>query len=152
VNWPKSREVLSRGGNLYTRLVLDLGLKDATGGYRVFRAQTLRTLNLDSIASQGYCFQVDMARRTVEAGLRVREVPISFVEREFGTSKMSGAIVREALWRVTVWGAAERVDRARALAKRQKAARAARKADRTRPRRELPASAQSKSEPAGGGI
>jgi dolichol-phosphate mannosyltransferase len=113
VNWPRSRQVLSRGGNLYTRMALDLPLRDATGGYRVFRAQTLRDLQLDDLASQGYCFQVDMARRALAADKKVVEVPITFVEREFGDSKMSGRIVREALWRVTVWGAKERTGRAK---------------------------------------
>ncbi len=134
VNWPKSREVLSRGGNLYTRLALDIPLRDATGGYRVFRASTLRTLQLEDVASQGYCFQVDMARRAVQSGLRVVEVPITFVEREYGTSKMSSSIVREALWRVTVWGAQERArgvkDRAqsaRAAQRRRREARAAKR-------------------------
>lgn len=124
VNWPRSREVLSRGGNLYTRLALDVPLKDATGGYRVFRAGTLRSLALDAVASQGYCFQVDMARRAVQQGMRVVEVPITFVEREYGTSKMSGSIVREALWRVTVWGAQERASRARTAARRLRSRRA----------------------------
>lgn len=114
VNWPKSREVLSRGGNLYTRLALTIPLRDATGGYRAFRASTLRALELDDVASQGYCFQVDMARRALAQGLRVVEVPITFVEREYGTSKMSGSIVREALWRVTVWGVQERGAKVRA--------------------------------------
>jgi dolichol-phosphate mannosyltransferase len=113
VNWPRSREVLSRGGNLYTRVALDVPLRDATGGYRAFRAQTLRDLELHDVASQGYCFQVDMARRAVQSGKRVVEVPITFVEREHGDSKMSGSIVREALWRVTVWGAQERAARVR---------------------------------------
>ena len=125
VNWPRSREVLSRGGNLYTRMALDVPLQDATGGYRVFRAQTLRDLQLHDVASQGYCFQVDMARRAVRQGKRVVEVPITFVEREFGTSKMSGSIVREALWRVTVWGAQERVEKVRSAAARRRARRAA---------------------------
>jgi dolichol-phosphate mannosyltransferase len=106
VNWPRSRELLSRGGNTYVRLVLGLGLRDATGGFRAFRRETLDKLDLDAVASQGYCFQVDLARRAVSQGLRVVEVPIEFVEREHGVSKMSGAIVREALWRVTVWGLA----------------------------------------------
>ncbi|MGB7983292.1 MAG: polyprenol monophosphomannose synthase [Candidatus Nanopelagicales bacterium] len=127
VNWPKSREVLSRGGNLYTRMALDVPLRDATGGYRVFRASTLRTLDLHQVASQGYCFQVDMARRAVAADLRVREVPITFEEREFGTSKMSGSIVREALWRVTVWGAQERADKVRAAVRWRREARAERR-------------------------
>jgi dolichol-phosphate mannosyltransferase len=106
VNWPRSRELLSRGGNTYVRLALGLGLRDATGGFRAFRRETLDKLDLDAVASQGYCFQVDLARRAVSQELRVVEVPIEFVEREHGVSKMSGAIVREALWRVTVWGLA----------------------------------------------
>jgi dolichol-phosphate mannosyltransferase len=106
VNWPRSRELLSRGGNTYVRVALGLGLRDATGGFRAFRRETLDKLDLDAVASQGYCFQVDLARRAVSQGLRVAEVPIEFVEREHGVSKMSGAIVREALWRVTVWGLA----------------------------------------------
>jgi len=106
VNWPRSREVLSRGGNLYVRVLLGLPLRDATGGYRAFRADTLRRLDLDRVQSQGYCFQVDLAARAVRAGFRVAEVPITFVERERGESKMSSAIVAEALARVTVWGLA----------------------------------------------
>lgn len=104
VNWPRSRELLSRGGNAYTRLVLGLPLRDATGGYRVFRRTTLEALPLGEIDSQGYCFQVDLAWRTWRSGLRVVEVPITFVERELGESKMSRQIVAEALWRVTWWG------------------------------------------------
>ncbi len=103
-NWPKSRELLSRGGNTYARMMLGIGLRDATGGYRAYRAGTLRKIALDEVESQGYCFQIDLAVRALRAGLRVVEVPITFVEREHGTSKMSRAIVLEALWRVTVWG------------------------------------------------
>jgi dolichol-phosphate mannosyltransferase len=127
VNWPRSREFLSRGGNMYTRMALDVPLQDATGGYRVFRASTLRALELHNVASQGYCFQVDMARRTVNSGMRVVEVPITFVEREYGTSKMSGSIVREALWRVTVWGVQERAEKARAVVRRRREARTERR-------------------------
>lgn len=108
VNWPKSREILSRGGNWYTRKALRLPLMDATGGYRAFRASTLRALDLDGVGSAGYIFQVDLAYRTLDRGLRVKEVPIEFVEREIGDSKMNRKIVSEALWRVTVWGARER--------------------------------------------
>ena len=111
VNWPRSRQLLSRGGNAYVRLALGLGLRDATGGFRAFRRATLDRLDLDDVASQGYCFQVDLARRAVERGCRVVEVPIEFVERELGVSKMNGAILREALWRVTVWGLARRLRR-----------------------------------------
>lgn len=110
-NWPRRREVLSRGGNWYVRRALRLPLRDATGGFRVFRARTLRALDLADVDSTGYCFQVDLARRVVRAGMVVREVPIDFTERELGESKMSGSIVREALWRVTVWGVRDRLTR-----------------------------------------
>jgi dolichol-phosphate mannosyltransferase len=104
VNWPKSRELLSRGGSAYSRLMLRLPVRDVTGGYRAFRARTLQGIGLDEVQSQGYCFQVDLLRRTVQHGFTVTEVPITFVEREHGVSKMSRAIVIEALWRVTTWG------------------------------------------------
>ncbi|MFJ9040810.1 polyprenol monophosphomannose synthase [Streptomyces sp. NPDC102406] len=109
VNWPKSREFLSRGGSTYSRLLLDVPIRDVTGGFRAFRRETLEGLGLAEVASQGYCFQVDLARRAVKAGYRVVEVPITFVERELGDSKMSKDIVVEALWRVTTWGVGERV-------------------------------------------
>ncbi len=112
-NWSRGRQVLSKGGNLYTRMMLGVPIRDATGGYRAFRAQTLRALDLHEVASQGYCFQVDLAWRAVQRGLRVREVPITFVERTSGASKMSRTIVAEALWRVTVWGLDARVTRLR---------------------------------------
>ncbi|MET9911354.1 polyprenol monophosphomannose synthase [Streptomyces sp. NPDC006476] len=118
VNWPKSREFISRGGSLYSRLALDLPLRDITGGYRAFRRETLEGLGLDQVASQGYCFQVDLARRAVKAGYHVVEVPITFVERELGDSKMSRDILVEALWRVTAWGASERVARVRSRGKK----------------------------------
>jgi dolichol-phosphate mannosyltransferase len=104
VDWPRRREVLSRGGNTYARLLLGLPLHDATGGYRVFRREVLQALELDTVSSAGYCFQVDLARRAWQGGFRVVEVPIRFVERVSGVSKMNRAIVAEALWRVTVWG------------------------------------------------
>ncbi len=110
-NWPRSREALSRGGNTYTRLLLGMQLRDATGGFRAYRREALAVITADPVSSQGYCFQVDLARRAVRSGLRVVEVPITFVEREFGTSKMSGSIVTEALWRVTVWGVQDRLRR-----------------------------------------
>jgi len=104
VNWPKQRLLLSRGGNTYARMVLGVPIKDITGGYRAFRRGTLLGLDLDDVASQGYCFQVDLAWQAVRHGFRVVEVPITFVERVNGTSKMSRGIVGEALWRVTGWG------------------------------------------------
>ena len=106
VNWPRSRLLLSRIGNTFTRLALALPLRDCTGGYRVFRRATLEGLDLDSVSSQGYCFQVDLARRAIRSDYTVVEVPITFVEREHGSSKMDGAIVREAFWRVSGWGLA----------------------------------------------
>ena len=115
VNWPLHRSVLSRGGNTYTRLALGVPLRDATGGYRAFRRTALESLDLADVTSQGYCFQVDLAWRAVRRGLRVVEVPITFVERERGTSKMSGAIVRESLWRVSVWGVRHRAAQLRAV-------------------------------------
>jgi len=108
VNWPASRRVLSQGGSLYTRLALGIPTRDATGGYRAYRATALRELDLETVESNGYCFQIDLLWRALQRGLVVREVPITFVEREAGTSKMSGRIVREALVNVGRWGAAYR--------------------------------------------
>jgi len=113
VNWPLRRQLLSRGGNTYVRLMLGFAVRDATGGFRAFRRQTLEGLSLEDVNSAGYCFQVDLAWRAVRRGFTVTEVPIGFVERELGTSKMSGAIVREALWRVTIWGVAYRIGQLR---------------------------------------
>ncbi|MGH3318524.1 MAG: dolichol-phosphate mannosyltransferase, partial [Nocardioidaceae bacterium] len=112
-NWAWGREVLSRGGNLYARLATGVGVRDATGGFRAWRTSGLTAVDLTTVASTGYCFQVDLTRRAVAAGLRVLELPIRFVERTRGESKMSGAIVREALWRVTAWGVQDRWLRAR---------------------------------------
>jgi dolichol-phosphate mannosyltransferase len=108
-DWPAHRLVLSRLGNRYTRWLLRLPLSDATGGYRAARAELIDRLPFDDVASEGYCFQVDWAWRAVRAGARVTEVPITFTERAFGRSKMSGSIVREALVRVTVWGLQDRL-------------------------------------------
>ena len=116
VNWPIRRRLLSQGGNAYVRRALGIGVRDATGGFRAFRRTTLEKLDLAGVASQGYCFQVDLAWRTVQQGFRVVEVPIEFVERVRGSSKMSGGIVREALWRVTVWGVRDRALRLRGRA------------------------------------
>jgi dolichol-phosphate mannosyltransferase len=118
VNWPVSRMLLSRGGTLYTRIALGLPLGDATGGYRAYRMRALQGIDLASVASQGYCFQVDLAWRVWRAGFRVVEVPITFTERERGQSKMSSSIVREALWRVTLWGVRARTEPVRRLLRR----------------------------------
>jgi dolichol-phosphate mannosyltransferase len=104
VDWPRGRELLSRGGNLYVRLALRIPLRDATGGFRAYRRKVLESIELDTVASQGYCFQVDLVWRALQAGFDVDEVPIRFVERQVGASKMSRSVVTEALWRVTLWG------------------------------------------------
>ncbi len=112
-NWPRSREVLSRAANVYTRVVLGLKIKDATGGYRAYRASALRAISLDTVESAGYCFQIDLTLRMIQAGLRIVEVPITFVERERGASKMSRAIIGEAFLRVAKWGVTTRRGRRR---------------------------------------
>jgi dolichol-phosphate mannosyltransferase len=111
VNWPKSREALSRGANVYVRLVLGISVHDATGGYRAYRADTLSAIGLDTVDSQGYCFQIDLTMRAIKAGRTVTEVPITFTERARGASKMSRGIIIEALWRVARWGVSSRLGR-----------------------------------------
>ncbi|KIZ16960.1 polyprenol monophosphomannose synthase [Streptomyces natalensis] len=113
VNWPKRREFLSRGASAYSRVLLDVPIRDVTGGFRAFRVETLNGLGLSEVASAGYCFQVDLARRAVRAGFHVVEVPITFVDREHGDSKMSRDIMVEALWRITAWGFDTRVRKIR---------------------------------------
>lgn len=108
-NWPIRRKLLSRGGNLYTRMALGIAVKDATGGFRAFRARALEKIDLRTVASQGYCFQVDLLWRALERGLDVVETPITFTERVHGESKMSGSIVRESLVKVSIWGVQRRV-------------------------------------------
>lgn len=104
VDWPLGRRLLSRGGNAYARRMLRLGVRDVTAGFRAYRADVLRALPLDEIDSRGYCFQIDMTLRTLDAGWRVAEHPIAFRERVAGRSKMSRAIVAEAMLKVTGWG------------------------------------------------
>ncbi len=103
-NWPLHRQLLSRGGNAYARLMLRSKIRDLTAGFRVFRSRSLKSIDLERIAAQGYSFQVEMAWRFERLGFKVVEVPITFVERVNGASKMSSAIVREALWLITRWG------------------------------------------------
>ena len=108
LDWSRHRLALSRAGNAYSRTALGLPARDVTGGFRLFRRDALARVPVGEVASQGYCFQIDMMMRAHRAGLRITEVPIVFAERRRGESKMTGAIVREALWRVTVWAARER--------------------------------------------
>lgn len=116
VNWPISRQLLSRGGNTYASIALGADLADITGGYRAYRREVLEKINLDSIASSGYVFQVDLAWRAVEEGFDVREVPITFTERAIGDSKMSRSIILEAMTDVTKWGARHRYNQVKYFA------------------------------------
>lgn len=130
VNWPRRRELLSRGGNLYVRLLLGMGVKDATAGFRLFRRPTLEKIDLATVTSTGYVFQTDMAYRTVMAGLKVSEVPIEFIERVRGDSKMSGQVASESLKKITVWGLHERREQARRALRRRDGQRTTRKGPR----------------------
>lgn len=118
VNWPKRREILSRGGGFYSRVALGIKVRDITAGFRAYRREVLEKLDLDVIASHGYCFQIDLTRHTVDAGFEIVEVPITFTERVIGESKMSGSIVREAFLRVGVWGVKRRWAKLRRFVKR----------------------------------
>jgi dolichol-phosphate mannosyltransferase len=113
VNWPWHRQLISRAGTAYARLALRLSVRDATAGFRVYPARTLRRLPLAEVESQGYCFQIDMTWRVERARGRVVEVPITFVERTLGRSKMSRAIAWEAITRLTEWGLEDRRRRLR---------------------------------------
>ena len=119
VNWPKSRELLSRGGNLWVRLWLGLPVSDATGGFAAWRAETLRGIDLAGVQAAGYGFQVDLAWRAVRNGFTVAEVPIEFADRRFGDSKMSRKIVAEAMWLTTRWGIAHRWSQLKGLFSRK---------------------------------
>lgn len=110
-DWPAHRRFLSRGGNLYARWMLDIPVRDATAGFRAFRADALRTLPYTEAQASGYGFQVEMAMRAYEAGMRIVELPVIFRDRTSGTSKMDGQIVREAMWLVTRWGLERRFRR-----------------------------------------
>jgi dolichol-phosphate mannosyltransferase len=113
VNWPWFRNALSRSANVYSRVALRVPIRDVTGGFRLFRRTVLDTITRSPVSSQGYCFQVDLAFRVHRGGFRVSEVPITFTERTAGASKMSGAVVREALWRITAWAVRDRLVRTR---------------------------------------
>ena len=108
VNWPLFRKFLSVFGNLYARIALGIPVRDITAGYRLFRSSTLRAIGLEDVRSVGYCFQTDLTLRTIRSGLKVREVPIEFIERERGESKMSTAVAVESLRLITIWGLGER--------------------------------------------
>ena len=100
MNWPLSRLILSYGAGLYTRAITRMPIYDVTAGFKCFHRRVLEAIDLDRVQSNGYAFQVEMHYRTWRAGFRIQEVPIVFTERTEGQSKMSGAIVREAAWKV----------------------------------------------------
>jgi dolichol-phosphate mannosyltransferase len=103
-NWPKRRLVLSRTANWYSRTLLGTTVNDITAGYRAYRREVLEKIDLSAVDSKGYCFQIDLTWRTINNGFSVAEVPITFVERELGVSKMSGSNIREAIVKVAQWG------------------------------------------------
>lgn len=108
VNWPKRRWILSKGGNAYISLMLGGGLSDMTAGYRAYRREAIEAMDLEELSDAGYIFQVDLAWRAVNAGFDVREVPITFTEREIGESKLDGSFVKDSLFEVTSWGVKHR--------------------------------------------
>lgn len=110
VNWPKKRWILSKGGNIYISLMLGAGLTDMTAGYRAYRRDVIESLDLDELSNAGYIFQVDLAWRAVSGGFDVREVPITFTEREIGESKLDGSFVKSSLAEVTRWGIRHRLE------------------------------------------
>lgn len=103
-NWSKFREYLSRGANAYANLLLSLGVKDVTSGFRIYDVELLQRMEISTIKSEGYCFQIEMTRRALTRGGSVGEIPITFIERAHGLSKMSFAIAFEAILRITSWG------------------------------------------------
>ncbi|MDO5507833.1 MAG: polyprenol monophosphomannose synthase [Corynebacterium casei] len=113
VNWPASREYLSRLGNIYISMALGAGLSDMTAGYRAFRRDLLESIDFDELSDAGYIFQVDLAFRAVKDGFDVREVPITFTEREYGESKLDGSFVKDSLFEVTKWGLEHRTEQAK---------------------------------------
>jgi len=103
-NWAKRRELLSRSANKYSKAILGTKVNDMTAGFRIYRASLLKKMNLQAIASQGYGFQIEMTREALRVGASITEIPITFIERTMGKSKMSNKIVREAIVNVTKWG------------------------------------------------
>jgi dolichol-phosphate mannosyltransferase len=103
-NWAKTRELLSRAANKYAKLMLGVGVNDVTAGFRVYTTSIIEQIDFTTVQSQGYCFQIEMTRNILALDGKIREVPITFIEREFGVSKMNLKIVIEAMLRVTYWG------------------------------------------------
>ncbi|MEH3128605.1 MAG: polyprenol monophosphomannose synthase [Mycolicibacterium neoaurum] len=114
-NWPRRRFALSKTANTYARVLLGVSINDITAGYRAYRREVLEKIDLSAVDSKGYCFQIDLSWRAINAGFKVVEVPITFTERELGVSKMSGSNIREAMVKVAEWGLRGRIDRARGV-------------------------------------
>jgi len=110
-NWSKFRENLSKTANVYSTILLSLGIKDSTSGFRIYTSELLRKMEISTIRSEGYCFQIEMTRRAIARGGSVAEIPITFIERAHGVSKMSFAIALEAVLRITAWGALRLIGR-----------------------------------------
>jgi dolichol-phosphate mannosyltransferase len=110
-NWSKFREYLSKSANRYANVLLSLGVKDTTSGFRIYTTELLKKMDISTIRSEGYCFQIEMTRRALARGGSVAEVPITFIERTHGKSKMSFAIALEAVVRITAWGALRLIGR-----------------------------------------
>jgi len=103
-NWSRFREYLSKAANAYANAVLSLGIKDTTSGLRIYNADLLKRMDISTIKSEGYCFQIEMTRRVIARGGSIGEIPITFIERAHGVSKMSFAIALESIFRITSWG------------------------------------------------
>ena len=110
-NWSKFREYLSKSANRYADVLLSLGVKDTTSGFRIYTTELLKKMEISTIRSEGYCFQIEMTRRAIARGGSIAEVPITFIERTHGKSKMSFAIALEAVVRITAWGALRLIGR-----------------------------------------
>jgi dolichol-phosphate mannosyltransferase len=110
-NWSKFREYLSKSANRYANVLLSLGVKDTTSGFRIYTTELLKKMEISTIRSEGYCFQIEMTRRAIARGGSIAEVPITFIERTHGKSKMSFAIALEAVVRITAWGALRLIGR-----------------------------------------
>lgn len=110
-NWSKFRQLISKSANNYANALLSLGIKDTTSGFRIYTSKLLRTMEISTIRSEGYCFQIEMTRRALSRGGSVAEVPITFIERAHGVSKMSFTIALEAVVRITAWGALRLIGR-----------------------------------------
>jgi dolichol-phosphate mannosyltransferase len=111
LNWSKFREYLSKSANTYANLLLSLGVKDTTSGFRIYTSELLKKMEVSTIRSEGYCFQIEMTRRAIARGGAIAEIPITFIERTHGKSKMSFAIALEAVVRITTWGALRLIGR-----------------------------------------